>query len=150
VAEDTLVPRCCLSLARSLPGSGVREKGGEEAIGRRLACPWRAAGSCFHKHRHTHTGFGFQVQSSGAKEKGGEETSSRRRACRARGSEAGLYLRLIDFVYHSTLGLIVIEQRERRFRGWGEVGSRPAAEDTPVARAARGRLHVRKHLSCPV
>jgi len=29
------------------------------------------------------------------------------------GSEAGLYLRLIDFVYHSTLGLRVIKKRRR-------------------------------------
>jgi len=32
------------------------------------------------------------------------------------GSEAGSYLRLIDFVYHSTLGLRVIKQKKRRFR----------------------------------
>ena len=31
------------------------------------------------------------------------------------GSEAGSYLRLIDFVYHSTLGLRVLKKR-RRFR----------------------------------
>jgi len=30
------------------------------------------------------------------------------------GSEAGSYLRLIDFVYHSTLGLRVIKKRRRR------------------------------------
>ena len=30
-----------------------------------------------------------------------------------RGSEAGSYLRLIDFVYHSTLGLRVIKKRRR-------------------------------------
>jgi len=29
------------------------------------------------------------------------------------GSEAGLYVRLIDFVYHSTLGLRVIKKRVR-------------------------------------
>jgi len=29
------------------------------------------------------------------------------------GSEAGSYLRLIDFVYHSTLGLIVIKKKKR-------------------------------------
>ena len=28
------------------------------------------------------------------------------------GSEAGSYLRLIDFVYHSTLGLIVIKKKK--------------------------------------
>ena len=28
------------------------------------------------------------------------------------GSEAGSYLRLIDFVYHSTLGLRVIKKKE--------------------------------------
>jgi len=30
------------------------------------------------------------------------------------GSEAGSYLRLIDFVYHSTLGLRVIQKKKRR------------------------------------
>ena len=30
------------------------------------------------------------------------------------GSEAGLYLRLIDFVYHSTLGLRVIKKKKSR------------------------------------
>jgi len=30
------------------------------------------------------------------------------------GSEAGSYLRLIDFVYHPTLGLRVIKRRRRR------------------------------------
>ena len=34
------------------------------------------------------------------------------------GSEAGSYLRLIDFVYHSTLGLRVI--KKEKFRVWGE------------------------------
>jgi len=29
------------------------------------------------------------------------------------GSEAGSYLRLIDFVYHSTLGLRVIKKKKR-------------------------------------
>jgi len=32
------------------------------------------------------------------------------------GSEAGSYLRLIDFVYHSTLGLRVIKKKKRRTR----------------------------------
>ena len=31
------------------------------------------------------------------------------------GSEAGPYLRLIDFVYHSTLGLIVIKKKKSSF-----------------------------------
>ena len=30
------------------------------------------------------------------------------------GSEAGSYLRLIDFVYHSTLGLRVMKKRRRK------------------------------------
>ena len=34
------------------------------------------------------------------------------------GSEAGSYLRLIDFVYHSTLGLRVIKKKKRR-NPWG-------------------------------
>jgi len=32
-------------------------------------------------------------------------------------SEAGSYLRLIDFVYHSTLGLRVMKKKQRRRRG---------------------------------
>ena len=36
------------------------------------------------------------------------------------GSEAGSYSRLIDFVYHSTLGLRVIKRREERnAKGFG-------------------------------
>jgi len=35
----------------------------------------------------------------------------------AGGSEEGSYLRLIDFVFHSTLGLRVIEKKKRRYRG---------------------------------
>ena len=38
------------------------------------------------------------------------------------GSEAGLYLRLRDFVYHSTLGLRVIKEKKKvqgSFRVWG-------------------------------
>jgi len=38
------------------------------------------------------------------------------------GSEAGSYLRLIDFVYHSTLGLRVItkkKKKDQRVRGSG-------------------------------
>ena len=44
------------------------------------------------------------------------------------GSEAGSYLRLIDFVYHSALGLRVLKEREEekklcviqdRLRNWG-------------------------------
>jgi len=35
------------------------------------------------------------------------------------GPEAGSYLRRIDFVYHSTLGLRVIENKKRRSRVWG-------------------------------
>ena len=31
------------------------------------------------------------------------------------GSEAGSYVRLIDFVYHSTLGLRVIKRKRRRY-----------------------------------
>ena len=33
------------------------------------------------------------------------------------GSEAGSYLRLIDFVYHSTLGLSVIKKKKKDQRG---------------------------------
>ena len=34
------------------------------------------------------------------------------------GSEAGSYLRLIDFVYHSTLGWRVMKKRRRRLKVW--------------------------------
>jgi len=46
------------------------------------------------------------------------------------GSEAGSYLRLIDFVYHSTLDLRVIKKK-RRF-----LTARPVPE-TPVCQAVR-------------
>jgi len=45
------------------------------------------------------------------------------------GSEEGSYLRLIDFVYHSTLGLRVIKKRKRK-----QVGG----ADDLVADGARG------------
>ena len=35
---------------------------------------------------------------------------------RVEGCEAGSYLRLIDFVYHSTLGLRVIKRKRERLR----------------------------------
>ena len=38
-----------------------------------------------------------------------------------RGSEAGSYFRLIDFVYHSTLGLRVIKKRKKNQLVFGEV-----------------------------
>ena len=47
------------------------------------------------------------------------------------GSEAGWYLRLIDFVYHSTLGLRVI--KKKKIAGWGRRVPRPnkrAGRDT--------------------
>ena len=34
------------------------------------------------------------------------------------GSEAGSYFRLIDFAYHSTLGLRVIQKEKTRMPGW--------------------------------
>ena len=43
------------------------------------------------------------------------------------GSEAGSYLRLIDFVYHSTLGLRVIKKKKvhsrKQVRGWFPLSS---------------------------
>jgi len=42
------------------------------------------------------------------------------------GSEAGSYLRLIDFVYHSTLGVRVIKKKKKRIRG-GAARGRGAA-----------------------
>jgi len=44
------------------------------------------------------------------------------------GSEAGSYLRLIDFVYHSTLVLRVIEKRSSY---WERVGHPPALSGRP-------------------
>ena len=35
------------------------------------------------------------------------------------GSKEGSYLRLIDFVYHSTLGLRVITKKKKGHGGWG-------------------------------
>jgi len=49
------------------------------------------------------------------------------------GSEAGPYLRLIDFVYHSTLGLRVITKKKK---GRGEEG------------LARGRASRTYHRGC--
>ena len=40
------------------------------------------------------------------------------------GSEAGSYLRLIDFVYHSTLGLRVIKKKERTSQSEMEMSRR--------------------------
>ena len=37
------------------------------------------------------------------------------------GSEAGSYLRLIDFVYHSTLGLMRVIKKRKKKSGWGGV-----------------------------
>jgi len=39
------------------------------------------------------------------------------------GSEAGSYLRFIDFVYHSTLGLRVIKKRKKRYEPQDEPAS---------------------------
>jgi len=41
------------------------------------------------------------------------------------GSEAGSYLRLIDFVYHSTLGVRVLKKKETRVKPYGRA-SQPA------------------------
>jgi len=41
------------------------------------------------------------------------------------GSEAGSHLRLIDFVYHSTLGLRVITKKSLGFGVWGSCTCRP-------------------------
>jgi len=51
------------------------------------------------------------------------------------GSDAGSYLRLLDFVYHSTLGLRVIKKRrsrdiaDRPYGGSGSVGSMCGGRD---------------------
>jgi len=44
----------------------------------------------------------------------GRRQGPRRSAYLCSGSEAGSYLRPIDFVYHSTLGLRVIKKKETR------------------------------------
>jgi len=46
------------------------------------------------------------------------------------GSEAGSYLRLIDFVYHSTLGLRVIRKKKRSWHTerFAALPPRPVAE----------------------
>ena len=45
------------------------------------------------------------------------------------GSEAGSYLRLIDFVYHSTLGLGVVIKKKKKVEG---VGSNPHENMRPT------------------
>ena len=51
------------------------------------------------------------------------------------GSEAGSYLRLTHFVYHSTLGLIVIKKGEEGW--WFPTGRRFVAEWTPLHQVRR-------------
>ena len=62
-------------------------------------------------------GFGFQV-------------------CRVEcsGSEAGSYLRLVDFAYHSTLGLRVIIKKKKKFRIRGPLLSEEGTYKTVKAR----------------
>jgi len=55
------------------------------------------------------------------------------------GFEAGSYLRLIDFVYHSTLGLRVIKKKKRRWVKRGKVGT---GEVTHICRA--NTAHIRQ------
>jgi len=66
----------------------------------------------------------------------------RRHTVMCSGSEAGSYLRLIDFVYHSTLDLRVIKKRRRSrhldFKPAGE--PRRTNQPSPVDLPARG-LH---------
>ena len=58
------------------------------------------------------------------------------------GSEAGSYLRPIDFVYHSTLGLRVIKKRD-----WGFVCEALARLQTRGGGGYRGTSLIRKHPS---
>ena len=58
------------------------------------------------------------------------------------GSEAGSYVRLIDFVYHSTLGLSVIKKRgvtmvRRRMAG-GSSGKRLLSRSSAVSDLGEG------------
>jgi len=46
------------------------------------------------------------------------------------GYEAGSYLRLIDFVYHSTLGLRVIKKEKKELSG-GRAGPRATMKHPP-------------------
>ena len=62
------------------------------------------------------------VERSGFRGKG--ETSLALRSCR--GSEAGSYLRLIEFVHHSTLGLRVIKKKKKK-RGETSLALRSSA-----------------------
>ena len=54
------------------------------------------------------------------------------------GSEAGSYVRLIDFVHHSTLGLRVIENKKEK--GFQTFGARRVSE--PPARTARSHNQI--------
>ena len=49
------------------------------------------------------------------------------------GSEAGSYLRLIDFVLHSTLGLRVIKKKRRRYHGLERGRVRERRAPTPLS-----------------
>ena len=60
------------------------------------------------------------------------------------GSEAGSYLRLIDFVYHSTLGLRVIQKKRRRRR---LPGSAARGLSPPNTCAYRGTSLIRNSAS---
>ena len=55
------------------------------------------------------------------------------------GSEAGSYLRLIDFVYHSSLGLRVIKREKRDLdeRPLGDEAA-PVVEPVPPCQARKG------------
>jgi len=48
------------------------------------------------------------------------------------GSEAGSYLRLIDFVYHSTLGLRVVKKKKKRWCFCFAVRGRELADICPI------------------
>jgi len=57
-------------------------------------------------------GFGFIIQGLGFGVRGLFEINYFTEVCS--GSEAGSYLRLIDFVYHSTIGLRVIKKTKKK------------------------------------
>ena len=66
------------------------------------------------------------------------------------GSEAGSYLRLIDFVYHSTLGLRVIKKKKKGMGVQSEPFSPHSTTNTPTSLAfisnlfaELNRLHLR-------
>jgi len=67
-----------------------------------------------------------------------------------RGSEAGSYLSLIDFLYHSTLGLRVIEKKKSRAGLGGKAAvAANGSEDKSHVGIAGVTFHSQLHGTCP-